>query len=233
MSREWGAARALLALALLGPALPALGAPYTVGDRYFPATPGTEDPFVAETRLGAERGGNGTPAIYLAKGLGDFPDTLKYLRPLSMTGSFAYEVSDRRMATPTLRDSATGANAPNTGFFPDVAQVGGSVQYRLRDIEGTLDHIGLPPVVGRFTPVLDFSLATPTGRSHGAISTATLAPGVVYAGDRYYLGLETSIPMTRPSGSGAGFVFSLTLRFDSLLPAWFGTAPSTAGGDGR
>ncbi len=64
-----------------------------------------EHEFVISVGLGIECGGTGaasvgaepfntyTPNIYFAKGLGDLPDTLSWLRPVAITGQVGYAQS--------------------------------------------------------------------------------------------------------------------------------------------
>jgi hypothetical protein len=310
------------AVALLAPAIPACAAPYAAGEHYFPATPLTEDPFVADEaafkttytrqgatdsapvtrstalsyelgfriterlgltlehgytildprgssalrgfdnpevtikyqlyqndehealvsvgvqhefggvgadRVGAEPVGNTTPIVYAGKGFGDLPDALRYFRPLAMTASFGYQIFDQRAHTTTETDAVSGAKSLDREYYPDTAQIGVSLQYSLRYLEGNVRYLALPPFLTRLTPLVEFALATPTRCSCGTGTSGTLGVGLVYTGDRYYVGLETLVPTTREAGSGAGFIASLTFRLDSLWPGAFGTPLIAAG----
>ena len=177
---------------------------------------------VGAARIGAEGVGSTTPTVYIGKGLGDLGEGLRYLRPLAVTGSFGYQISDHRASTSVAVDSTSGAVSLDSDHHPDMAEVGAAVEYSLRYLEGNVAYLGLPSMLSRMTPVIEFSLETPMSRAYGEPTVATLAPGLVYSGDRYYLGAEMLLPMTRQTGSGVGFIATFTARLDLLVPSLFG-----------
>jgi hypothetical protein len=178
---------------------------------------------VGAARIGAEPVGNTTPAVYAAKGFGDLPAALSYMRPLAMTASIGYQISDEPAHTTTEVDATSGAKTLDREYFPDTLQLGFSLQYSLRYLEGNVKYLALPEPITRLTPLVEFELTTPARCSCGSGTEGQLGAGLVYDGDRYYLGVEALVPTTRAAGSGVGFIASLTLRLDAMFPAAFGT----------
>ena len=156
-------------------------------------------------RVGAEPVGSTAPTVYFGKGLGDLPDPLKYLRPLAVTGTAGYQFADR--------------HSRGDDHFPDQGTFGVSVQYSLRYLQGNVEYVGLPAFVGRLTPLVEFSYATPLTRSYGTPSTGLVAPGIIYSEDGIDFGIEALLPATRLSGTGVGAIALLHVPLERLLPA--------------
>jgi len=188
---------------------------------------------VGASRIGAEPVGHTAPTVYFAKGFGDLPRSLRYLSPLGVTGTLGYQIFDQRAHTTLTRDPQTGSVSLDHDYFPDTLELGLSVQYSLRYLEGNVEYLGLPSWLSRLTPLVELSATTPMSRSYGNTTTAIVAPGVVYSGDRFYLGAEALIPTTRSAGQGVGAILTLTLRLDELAPSVFGAPLFGGAGDGR
>src|SRR5262249_50223559 len=52
-----------------------------------------------QSKVGAEPFSTWTPAIFVGKGFGDLPDSVKYLRPFAVTGSAGYAIPSRTSTT--------------------------------------------------------------------------------------------------------------------------------------
>jgi hypothetical protein len=157
---------------------------------------------VGASRVEAEPVGATTPTVYAAKGFGDLPDGLKFLRPLAVTGSFGYQIPDAR--------------AHGDDRFPDVAEIGLSLQYSLRYLQGNVEYVGLPPLIGRLTPIVEFSYAVPVSSAFGQTPTGIVAPGVVYSDNGFDVSLEALLPINRRSGIGAGVIAELRIPLDRI-----------------
>jgi len=156
-------------------------------------------------RVGAEAIGFTTPTLYAAKGFGDLPENLKYLRPLAVTGTFGYQIPDAR--------SSDGDH------YPLVAVGGVSLQYSLRYLQGNVEYVGLPPIIGRLSPVVEFSYSAPVSAAFGQPSTGLVAPGVIYSDNGLDVGLEALLPVNRASGTGVGVIAKIHLPFDRIAAA--------------
>jgi hypothetical protein len=155
------------------------------------------------TRVGADSVGTTTPTFYFGKGMGDLSDSLAYLRPLAVTGTLGYQRADR----------------PGPAR-PDQLVLGLAIEYSLRYLQGNVRYLGLPTVIGRLTPLVEFAFATPASRAAGAATTLTVAPGVVYSDRGIDFAVEVLLPATRPSGGDVGFIAMLHVPFDRFAASW-------------
>jgi hypothetical protein len=284
--------RLAAALALLAAASPAAAAPHQVGDRWFPATPLTDDPFVTDavyssfqhlrqpgspnfgfndlelgfekritdrlgislaenyeiltplgqgtiygwdnlyatlkyqafesaphetvlsvgvqrefggtgaSRVGAEAIGLTTPTLYAAKGFGDLPDDMKFLRPFAVTGTFGIEVPDARI---------NGGNR-----YADMAVAGFALEYSLKYLQGNVEYVGLPPLIGRLIPIVEFTYSAPVSASFGNPPAGMVAPGIIYSDNGLDFGLEALLPVNRASGTGIGVIAKAHIPLDRI-----------------
>jgi hypothetical protein len=147
--------------------------------------------------VGAGASGATTPTVYMAKGLGDLD--IGYLRPLAIGATIGRPIADR---------------SPR----PDLLATGVVVEYSLPYLESKVAPVPLPELLRGMTPMTEFFLTTPTGRSHGATTNAVVAPGVSYAGAGWEFGIEAMLPLTRAAGSGLGVTAQFHLALDYLFP---------------
>ncbi len=166
---------------------------------------------------GADGFGSTAPNLYFGKGFGDVP--VDALRPLAVTGQLSYSVADKGLkATPTA-DPDTGLmsltyNAGNSNqWFGGLA-----VQYSLPYLQSQVKDLGLPSVLGRLTPLIEFTWTSPATAPSTLGTTWTMAPGVLYSADGYQIGAELLIPLNRAAGTTVGVIAQLHLFLDDLLP---------------
>ena len=152
------------------------------------------------SRIGAEDTGTTTPTFYFGKGFGDLPDGIKYLKPFAITGTVGYQFAD--------------VPAPST---PDLLTMGFSIQYSLRYMEGNVAYIGLPEWIDRIVPVIEFSYTTPTNSSSSVTTVGTVAPGFVYVGNNFDIGLEALVPATGQPKTDVGVIAMLHVRLGGAL----------------
>lgn len=151
--------------------------------------------------VGAESASTFSPAIFFGKGFGDLPASLKYARPIAITG-------------------VMGENLPNSAN-PDSLEWGFALQYSLPYLESEVKDIGLPGLFRRMIPLVEFSLETPENRSGGR-TIGTINPGVLYESRYYQIGAEAIIPANRETGYEVGAVIQLSIFIDGLFPKLFG-----------
>jgi len=154
------------------------------------------------SQVGAEAIGFTTPTLYAAKGLGDLPDDMRFLRPFAVTGTFGIEVPDAR---------ANGGNQ-----YADMAVAGFSLQYSLKYLQGNVEYVGLPPLIGRLIPLVEFTYSAPVSRSFGNPPTGIVAPGIVYSDNGLDVGLEALLPVNRQSGTGIGVIAKAHIPLDRI-----------------
>jgi hypothetical protein len=149
--------------------------------------------------------GTTEPALYAGKGMGDLPDSLAFLRPLAITGLADYQIPDR--------------HGPDT---PQLFEFGLAIEYSLRYLEGNVRYLGLPEYIDRLTPVVEIDYATPASRAGGVGTVGYVAPGMVYTGNSFDIGVEALVPTTRAAGTNVGVMTMLHLWLDKLSPDLLG-----------
>lgn len=165
--------------------------------------------FIFTTSFGWEIGGTGskavaerrstyTPTIKFGKGFGDLPDSMSYLRPLAITGSVGYVI-------------------PGATDEPKSIEWGGAIEYGLLYLQNNVRDEGFSNFVAHLTPVVEFSLSSPTRSGNGG-TTGTVNPGLIWSGQHIQLAAEAILPVNRASGHGVGFIAQLHFYIDDLFP---------------
>lgn len=144
----------------------------------------------------AERSSTYTPTIKFGKGFGNLPQTLKYLRPVAITGTVGYAI-------------------PGDGN--KTIQWGGAVEYSLLYLQNNVHDQGLGNVAAHLTPIVEFSFSSPTKAGQGG-TMGTINPGLLWSGQYVQLGAEAVVPVNRASGHGLGFVAQLHFYLDDIFP---------------
>jgi hypothetical protein len=157
-----------------------------------------------------------TPALFFGKGLGDLPASMKYLRPLAVTGSMGIGIPSRSGTTTVDEDG----NA-STELHPHTVNVGLALEYSLPYLQSFVKDVGLREPFNRLIPLVEFDLSKPYDRGAGPW-TGTVNPGLLWAGRYIQLGLEAVIPVNHATGGGTGVVFQLHFFIDDLFPKTFG-----------
>lgn len=144
----------------------------------------------------AERSSTYTPTVKFGKGFGDLPDSLKYLRPLAVTGTAGYAI-------------------PGSGDEPRSIEWGGAIEYSLLYLQNNVRDEGLGHFVSHLTPLVEFAFSSPTD---GSGTIGTINPGLIWSGQHVQLAAEGMIPVNRASGHGTGFIAQLHFYIDDLFP---------------
>ncbi len=74
------------------------------------------------------------------------------------------------------------------------------------------------PPFNRLIPLVEFALTTSLDRGQGGITTGTVQPGFIWAGQYFQVGAEMIIPTNSLSGHGIGGVFQFHMYLDDLFP---------------
>jgi hypothetical protein len=146
----------------------------------------------------AERSSTFTPTIKFGKGFGDLPDSMKYLRPLAVTGTVGYSI-------PTAHDETKSI------------EWGGAIEYSLLYLQNNVQDQGFSNFVAHLTPVVEFSLSSPTRAGEGG-TTGTINPGLIWSGQYMQLAAEAVVPVNKESGHGIGFIAQLHFYIDDIFP---------------
>jgi len=183
------------------------------------------DEFVMSASLDVDWGGTGdksvadsfstlTPTLFVGKGFGFLPESLKYLKPLAITGQVGYAVPTE---SSTIEDGELSLN-------PQSVVWGGSLQYSMPYLKSAVEDVGLPDFFNRLIPLVEWNLSTETSNFSGGEerTTGTINPGVIYVGDKFQISGEAIIPVNRASGDGAGGMGQLHLYLDDIFPKTYG-----------
>jgi hypothetical protein len=149
-----------------------------------------------------------SPTFDFGKGFGDLPSSLPWLRPFALTGNLSVDF-------PT---EAETEGIPN----PNVLNYGFAVEYSIPYLQSEVRDVGLGPPFDRMIPLVEFALSTPFNRGQSGMTTGTVQPGVIWAGQYMQIGAEMIIPTNSLSGHGVGGVVQLHFYLDDLFPAGIG-----------
>jgi hypothetical protein len=183
------------------------------------------DEFVMSASLDVDWGGTGStavgaesfttlaPTLFVGKGFGFLPASLKYLKPLAITWQIGY-------AVPTVSSSIEDGEAE---FNPQSVVWGGSIQYSMPYLKSAVEDEGLSDFANRLIPLVEWNLSTETSNFDGEErTTGTINPGVIYVGDKFQISGEAIIPINRASGDGVGGMGQLHLYLDDIFPKTYG-----------
>ena len=156
--------------------------------------------FAVTLGLAGQIGGSGTsgsatysnyaPTIYYAKGFGDLPDALPYLKPLAITGVLGYQI-------------------PTDSSQPKFFNYGFTIQYSLLYLQNHVRDIGLAEPLNHMVLVVEFPLQNCLNRICTGQVTGSINPGLVWVGKHFNLSAEAVIPANRLSGTGTGMLFQV------------------------
>ncbi|WP_321783261.1 hypothetical protein [Burkholderia pyrrocinia] len=166
--------------------------------------------FMASVGAVAELGGTGarsiadphsaiTPTLYVGKGFGDLPDSLKYLKPLAITGTI-------------------GPRLTMNSADPDSLSWGVTVQYSLPYLQNFVQNVGLKAPFSNLIPVVEFPMSTCTGGPCSGHTTGSINPGLLWLNRWGQFGAEAVIPVNHASGKGVGVLFQAHLFLDDVMP---------------
>ncbi|WP_322026753.1 hypothetical protein [Burkholderia sp. BCC1977] len=166
--------------------------------------------FMASVGATAELGGTGasaianphsaiTPTLYFGKGFGDLPDSLKYLKPLAVTGT-------------------VGPRVTMNSADPDALSWGVTVQYSLPYLQHVVQDVGLKAPFSNLIPVVEFPMSTCTGGPCSGHTTGTINPGILWLNRWGQFGVEAQVPINHASGTGVGILLQAHLYLDDVLP---------------
>ncbi len=125
------------------------------------------------------------------------------LRPLAFTGQLGFRI-------------------PGTSDNSKAVEWGGALEYSLHYLQTDVRDQGFPNFVARVTPIVEFSLETPTDQGGGG-TTGTINPGLIWSGQYIQVGAEAMIPVNRASGRSVGVIAQLQFFVDDIFPHSLGS----------
>jgi hypothetical protein len=165
--------------------------------------------------IGADSFTTLTPNLFVGKGFGFLPDSMKFFKPLAVTAQVGYSVPTETSTT----EFTAGTGLLTTTSNPRFLNWGGSLQYSMPYLKSSVQDLGLPNFLNRMVPLVEWNLATQVSNFDGGErTTGTINPGVIYVADKYQLGVEAIVPVNRASGDGVGVIGQLHLYLDDIFP---------------
>jgi hypothetical protein len=160
-----------------------------------------------------------TPTLFMGRGFGDLPDSVRWLRPFAVTAQVGYSMPTQSSTTGIDPDSGDLVTTRN----PRSIVYGGSLQYSMPYLKSSVVDLQLPEFVNHLIPVVEWSVQTQVSNFDGeARTTGTINPGVLWVGNYYQLGVEAIIPINRASGDGVGAIAQLHFYLDDIFPTTIG-----------
>ena len=172
-------------------------------------------------QTGADEYGATTPTVYFGKGLGDLP--IGWMRPLAITGTFGFAVADKELKSSQVTDPVTGETSMvfNNGYAN--RWVGGlSLQYSVPYLQQQVRDLHLPDFLARLTPLIEIAWSSPASSPSNLGTQLLIAPGVVYSGEWFQVGVEALIPGNKATGTNVGVIAQFHMFFDDLFPNTLG-----------
>jgi hypothetical protein len=145
-----------------------------------------------------------SPTFDFGKGMGNLPDSMRWLRPFAITGNVSVDF-------PTKSFSSDGTLNPN------VLNFGVAIEYSLQYLQSQVSNVGLAPPFDRLTPLVEITSSTPLNRVSSS-TTGIIAPGVIWSGQYFQVGAEMLIPYGSGQGHGVGGVLQLHFYLDDIFP---------------
>ncbi|WP_024513387.1 hypothetical protein [Bradyrhizobium sp. ARR65] len=175
-----------------------------------------------------------TPTIFIGKGFGDLPDSVAWLRPLTITGTAAVAVPtesstsaslgtiDSRRADAgaftSLTPVFTGATTLSETIYPKILQLGFALEYSLVSNEYTGPNRTGTRYPEGWVPLVEFTTQTPLNGPLAGRTTGTVNPGVIWVSRYLQVAAEAIIPIDAHSGRDVGARIQAHLYLPAIFP---------------
>jgi hypothetical protein len=167
------------------------------------------------SNIGAESFTTLTPTLFVGKGFGFLPDSMKFFKPFAVTAQVGYSAPTEASTSEIDKDTGLVTTTPN----PRSLVWGGSLQYSMPYLKSSVEDVSLPEFFNHLIPLVEWNLATQVSNFDGGQrTTGTINPGLIYVADKYQLAVEAIIPVNRASGDDVGVMGQLHLYLDDIFP---------------
>src|SRR3979490_1545342 len=176
-----------------------------------------------------------TPTVYIGKGFGDLPDSLAWLRPLTVSSTVAVAVPTASTSLGTidsLRADAgaftslmtvpSGATTLSETINPKILQLGFALEYSLVTNQYTGPNRTGTRYPEGWVPLVEFTTATPLNGPLAGRTTGTVNPGVIWVNRYLQVAAEAIIPIDAHSGRDIGARIQAHLYLPAIFPDWYG-----------
>lgn len=172
--------------------------------------------------IGADSFSTWSPGIFFGKGFGDLPETLRFLKPLAVTGVAGIAIPTSASTRTITVNDKTGERDLEIERHPDVLEWGFALEYSVIYLQSQVQDMRLPAPIDRLIPLMEFALETPLNRSPTGPTAGTINPGVIWAGKYFQVGIEAVIPINAHTGNNVGVIAQLHFFLDDLFPHTIG-----------
>lgn len=163
-----------------------------------------------------------SPALLFGKGFGDLPDSLKYLRPLAITGRFASNFPTRSKNVTTVVNHETGEIMQEVEKNPVTLSWGFTIQYSFQYLQSFVKDIGLGTSFNRMIILVELPLETCLNRGCSGQTRGTVNPGLIWYGKFVQFGVEATIPVNERTGKNVGVLGLVHFFLDDIFPQSLG-----------
>jgi hypothetical protein len=156
------------------------------------------------SQIGATSFSTLTPTFYIGKGFGDLPDSVAWLRPLTVSATVAVAVPTESVSL-TTTTLPSGATTLSETINPKILQLGFALEYSLVTNQYTAgaNRTGTRYPEG-WVPLVEFTTSTPLNGPNAGRTTGTVNPGVIWVNRYLQVGVEAIIPIDAHSGRDVG-----------------------------
>ena len=159
-----------------------------------------------------------SPAFFFGKGLGDLTESLKYLRPLAVTGVLGLNVPTRGSTRTQTINEDTMEIEPELERNPITFSYGFAVEYSLQYLQSFVEDIGLAPPFSRMILLVELPFETGLNRGSGGETAGFINPGIIWVGKYIQRGIEAQIPINNRSGKNVGVLGIIHFLIDDIFP---------------
>ena len=168
--------------------------------------------------VGADSFTTWTPGIFFGKGFGDLPESVRFLKPLALTGLAGIAIPTSASTRSVSFDDVTGARELEVERHPDVLEWGFALEYSIPYLQSQVQDLHLHAPFDRMIPLVEVALETPLDRGAGGQTTGTINPGVIWSGQYFQFGVEAVIPINERTGNNVGVIAQVHFYLDDLFP---------------
>jgi hypothetical protein len=172
--------------------------------------------------IGADSFSTWEPAVFFGKGFGDLPESVRFLKPIALTGVAGIAIPSSASTRSFTVNDETGERDVDIERHPDVIEWGFALEYSMIYLQSQVQDMHLPAPIDRLIPLVEFAMETPLNRGPTGPTTGTINPGVIWAGICFQVGVEAVIPINEHTGNNVGVIAQLHFFLDDLFPHTIG-----------
>jgi hypothetical protein len=172
--------------------------------------------------IGADSFSTWEPAVFFGKGFGDLPESVRFLKPIALTGVAGIAIPSSASTRSFTVNDETGERDVDIERHPDVIEWGFALEYSMIYLQSQVQDMHLPAPIDRLIPLVEFAMETPLNRGPTGPTIGTINPGVIWAGKYFQVGVEAVIPINEHTGNNVGVIAQLHFFLDDLFPHTIG-----------